>query len=342
VIKRFFKRSEAPILIGVIAIFLLFSILDPSGWLKLRTLNNVFGYAAILGLIAIGEALLIICKEIDLSVGSVYAIVGIAFIALEPYVGVALSFIISFLFAALLGFINALLVLKAKLSSVIVTLGGLFFYRGVIYIYTKGTAPVFDAEAKEHWLTQFLGAKWLQIDNAILWTALILVLFTLRLTRVRFGNHLLAIGGDEQSARSRGVNIFWIKTLAFISCSTLAGLAAMFALSDSPRTHVTMGTDYELEAIAAAVIGGVALTGGRGTVLGAVLGTFFLSAVRYQIVSSGIVPPAWYMTFVGIILIIAVILNTSITRRITGANGKQANHLTGHADWSPFDKLRAG
>ena len=140
----------------------------------------------------------------------------------------------------------------------------------------------------------------------------------MRLTRVRFGNHLLAIGGDEASARSRGINIFWIKTLAFISCSVLAGLAATLALSDSPRTHVTMGTDYELEAIAAAVIGGVALTGGRGTVLGAVLGTFFLSAVRYQIVSSGFIPPAWYITFVGIILVIAVILNTRIARRVTG------------------------
>jgi simple sugar transport system permease protein len=317
-LAKFFKRSEAPILIGVIAIFLLFTFIDTSGWLKVRTLNNVFGYAAILGLIAIGETLLIICKEIDLSVGSVYAIVGIAFIALEPYLGVPLSFLVSLLFAALLGFINALLVLKAKLSSVIVTLGGLFFYRGVIYIYTKGTAPVFSKAAKEHWFTQLLGADWLGVENAIFWTLLVLIIFTLRLTRVRFGNHLLAIGGDEQSARSRGINIFWTKATAFISCSSLAGLAAMFALSDSPRTHVTMGTDYELEAIAAAVIGGVALTGGRGTALGAVLGTFFLSAVRYQIVASGFLPPAWYQTFVGIILVIAVILNTRITQRITG------------------------
>jgi simple sugar transport system permease protein len=320
-LRNFFKRSEAPILIGVIAIFVLFSILDFDGWLKLRTLNNVLGYTAILGLIAIGETLLIICKEIDLSVGSVYAIVGIAFIALEPSLGVPLSFIVSLLFAALLGFINALLVLRAKLSSVIVTLGALFFYRGVIYIYTQGTAPVFSKAAKEHWFTQLLGANWLGVENAVIWVLLVLLLFTMRLTRLRFGNHLLAIGGDEASARSRGINIFWIKTLAFVSCSVLAGLAATLSLSDSPRTHVTMGTDYELEAIAAAVIGGVALSGGRGTVLGAILGIFFLSAVRYEIVAnSDKFPIAWYQTIVGIILVIAVIINTSITRRVLGLN----------------------
>jgi simple sugar transport system permease protein len=317
-VRNFFKRSETPILIGVIIIFLLFTLIDTDGWLKPRTLNNVLGYTAILGLLAIGETLLIICKEIDLSVGAVYAIVGIAFIALEPYLGVPLSFIVSLLFAALIGFINALLVLKGKLSSVIVTLGGLFFYRGVIYIYTSGTAPIFSKAAKEHWFTQILGANWFSVENSVFWMLLVIALFTMRLTRLRFGNHLLAIGGDELSALSRGISIFWIKTLAFISCSVLAGFAATLSLSDSPRTHVTMGSDYELEAIAAAVIGGVALTGGRGTVVGAVLGTFFLSAMRYQIIASGFIPPAWYQTFVGIILVIAVVLNISITRRITG------------------------
>lgn len=83
-LAKFFKRSEAPILLGVIIMFFLFSIIDTEGWLKQRTLNNVLGYTAILGLIAIGETLLIICKEVDLSVGSVYGIVGIAFVGLEP------------------------------------------------------------------------------------------------------------------------------------------------------------------------------------------------------------------------------------------------------------------
>jgi simple sugar transport system permease protein len=296
----------------------LFTLIDTSSWLKPRTLNNVLGYTALLGLLAIGETLLIICKEIDLSVGSVYGIVGMAFIALEPTLGVFLSFVVGLLFAALIGFINALLVLRGKLSSVIVTLGALFFYRGIIYITTHGTAPVFSKAAKENWFTQLLGADWLGVENAVIWMLLILLLFSLRLTRLRFGNHLLAIGGDEASARSRGISIFWIKTLAFVSCSVLAGFAAMLSLSDSPRTHVTLGADFELEAIAAAVIGGVSLTGGRGTVLGAVLGAFFLTAVRYEIVGSGFIAPAWYQTFVGVILVVAVVLNISITRRITG------------------------
>ena len=103
-LTKFFKRSEAPILIGVIAsYFACFHLLIPEGWLKVRTLNNVFGYAAILGLIAIGETLLIICKEIDLSVGSVYAIVGIAFIALEPLCRCSFVFFSEFTLCCIIG-----------------------------------------------------------------------------------------------------------------------------------------------------------------------------------------------------------------------------------------------
>ena len=316
-LRNLFKRSETPILVGVIILFVLFSLLDPGSWLRARTLNNVLQFTAILGLIAIGEALLIICKEIDLSVGSVYGVVGIVFIGFEPALGVVGSFVLAMVIAAAIGLLNALLVIRGRLSSVIVTLGALFFYRGLIYITTGGNAPNFGQEARSHWFTQLLGANWFSVENAVIWLVIILVVFSLLLTRTRFGNHLLAVGGDEASARSRGIDVARVKTLAFVATSMLAGFASILTLADSPRTHVTLGSDLELEAIAAAVIGGVALTGGRGTVVGAVLGAFFLTSVRYEIIALGI-PPSWYLSFVGVVLVVGVVLNITITRRVTG------------------------
>jgi simple sugar transport system permease protein/ribose transport system permease protein len=98
------------------------------------------------------------------------------------------------------------------------------------------------------------------------------------------------------------------KTLAFVASSTLAGLAGIITIADKPQTHVTLGEFMELEAISAAVIGGCLLTGGRGSIIGAALGAFIITSVRYELIALG-APSSWFITFVGILLIIAVIFN---------------------------------
>ena len=117
------------------------------------------------------------------------------------------------------------------------------------------------------------------------------------------------------SAASRGVRVQLVKALAFMTCSLLAGFAAIITLCNEPRTHVTIGQDLELQAIAAAVIGGVLLTGGRGSIIGAALGTYFLTAVRSELITLG-APPNWYISFVGFVLVFAVVVNTSIRRHL--------------------------
>ena len=313
---RFFKRSEATIIIGTLLLFLIFAVIDTQGWFSFFTIRNITRFTAILGLVAIGEALLILVKEIDLSVGSVYGLVAIAFISLEPALGVLLSFVSALLIGAAIGLLNAQLVLRGKLSSMIVTLGGLFFYRGVIYVTTGGTVASFTKETTNQWFVQLFGGNWfLGLENGVWWFLSVVIIFTYILFRTRYGNHLLAIGGDAVSAASRGVSVVTVKTIAFIACSVLAGLAGIISVCDLPSTNVTIGQDIELQAIAAAVIGGVLLSGGRGSIVGAALGTYFLTALRSELITLG-APPLWYMAFVGFVLVFGAVVNSLIQRRL--------------------------
>ncbi len=315
-LRKFFKRTEATILISSVALFVIFAIIDRQGWFNFFTMRNVTRYIAFLGLATIGQTLLILAKEIDLSVGSVYGLVGVAFVSFQPFLGVPLSFGVSLILAAAVGLLNAALVLKGKLPSMLVTLGALFFYRGVIYVTTGGTVRSFTAETESHWLVQLFGGNWLfGLENGFWWFLLAVAFFTYVLFRRPYGNQLLAIGGHAESAESRGVHVEKTKAIAFVLSSVLAGLAGLVTLAHEPRTNVTIGQDMEMETIAAAVIGGVLLTGGRGSILGAALGVFFLTAVRSELITMG-APSSWYTAFVGLLLVVAAVVITAIQRRV--------------------------
>jgi simple sugar transport system permease protein/ribose transport system permease protein len=201
----------------------------------------------------------------------------------------------------------------------IVTLGGLFFYRGAIYVSTGGNVRFLTSETEGQWFVQLFGGNWLfGLENGFWWFLLAVIFFTYILFRSRYGNHLLAIGGDPLSAASRGVPVQSVKAISFVLCSLLAGFAGIITLANEPRTHVTIGQEVELEAIAAAVIGGVLLTGGRGSIVGAALGAFFLTAVRSELIALG-APSNWYISFVGFVLVFAAVVNTSIQRRLAAA-----------------------
>src|SRR5215831_3528841 len=163
--RRFVKRSDIGIIAGCIFVFALFSLWNPQQWFNWGTISNIGQYTAILGLLAIGQTFVILIREIDLSVGSVYGIVGITFIGLEHDVSVLVSFLAAMLLAFLIGLLNASFVIHGKLSSMIVTLGGLFFYRGLVYVSTHGAVGGIPQAARENWLAQLFGGHWFQIEN---------------------------------------------------------------------------------------------------------------------------------------------------------------------------------
>jgi simple sugar transport system permease protein/ribose transport system permease protein len=222
------------------------------------------------------------------------------------------------LLAVGIGLLNGVIVIWGRLPSMIVTLGGLFFYRGAIYVWTGGTVNSLNAAGQNHWLTQLFGGNWiLELVNSFWWFLVVAIILSFVLRRTRYGNHLFSIGGDPESAKTRGVGVSKIKLISFVLCSFLAGLAGVMTLANDPNTHVTIGQGLELQAIAAAVIGGVSLAGGRGSIIGPALGAFFLTAVRSEMIALG-APPAWYIAFDGAFLVLAVILNTIIQRRFVG------------------------
>lgn len=313
---RFFRRTDIGILIGCIFIFVLFSLWNHDQWFNWYTFTSISRYTAILGLLAIGQTFVILLRQIDLSVGSVYSVVGIAFISLEHQLSVPLSAFLALLFAFTIGLINAVIVIHGRLSSMIVTLGGLFFYRGLVYVSTHGGVSGPPREARLDWFNQLLGGHWFRVENGFLLLLLIALLSGVLLYHMPFGNHLLALGGNPASAESQGVPGNRVKTWAFIICSVLAGLSAIATLANDPQTSVSLGTGLELESIAAVVVGGTLLTGGRGTILGTVLGAFFFTAVRSEMIAFG-APPSWYTSFVGIALLLVVTLNTMLSRRLT-------------------------
>jgi simple sugar transport system permease protein/ribose transport system permease protein len=310
------KRSDLGAILIATALFILYTVADPGGFFNWFTINNIVHFSAILAFVAIGQTLLLIAREIDLSVGSVYGLAGIGLILIEREVGV-IPAVVVLLGAAAIGFLHAVLVLRAGLPSMIVTLCGLFFYRGLIYFWSGGSIPSLARDARRNWLVETLGGEWLGIENAVVLLVVTALIFHFVLTRQPFGNRLYAIGNDEPSALSRGVDTVRVKTRAFVLCSVLAAFAGILTIADRPNTYVTMGFQYELEAIAAAVVGGCALTGGRGTILGAVLGSLIIVSVRYELVSIG-APSSWFITFVGILLIAAVLFNRFVENWIRG------------------------
>ena len=316
--RRFLRRPDAAIIIGAVSVFVVFAVMNPVIWFSFFNIRNITSFTAILGLVAIGEALLILCREIDVSVGSVYGVVGIAFVSFEPGLGVTVALVAALLIGAAIGLLNGILVVRFGLSSLIVTLGALLFYRGLIYLTTGGTVRSFTSETESHPIVQLFGGNWLLgLENGFWWFLVTVGLFTYLLTRRRYGNQLLAIGGSSPSAASRGVRVSTVKLLAFVVCSFMAGFAGIVTLANEPRTNVNIGDGLELQVIAAAVTGGVLLTGGRGSVIGAAFGAFFLVAVRSELVAMG-APADFYISFVGFILVAAAILNISIQRRLGG------------------------
>lgn len=311
--RKLVRGQGAGAIIGVAVMLAVFTLIDFSGWWTIQTISNVTQFTAILAFVAMGQALVIMTKEIDLSVGSVYGLAGVAFITMEPALGVAGSFLLALAIAALAGFVQAIAVVKGQLPSMIVTLAGLFTGRGIIYVWTGGSVHNFSMEARGHPLTRALGGDLFGIEAAILWLIAVAVVVGLLLWATPFGNRLLATGGSEESARSRGVRTDRVKVVAFVLCSLLAGFAGILTLCNQPQTHVTLGENMELEAIAAAVIGGCLLTGGRGSILGAILGALIVVSFRYELIALG-APSSWYITFVGVVLIVAVVFNQKLAR----------------------------
>lgn len=313
---RLLRIKEIGALSGLIVIMIIFSIISEN-FLTWRNFISIFTMSSELGIIAIGICFLMIAGEFDLSVGSVFAVAPmIAAKLANSGLPMAAAFVLALMVAALIGLVNGLVVVKTLIPSFIVTLGAMMFYRGVLLAVSKGFT--IDYLSDNTAFLDLLGGKlFYGMRASAVWLVLGTLVLSIIMTQTRYGNHVSAVGGSPGTAKAVGVNVNRVKIINFMTCSLFAALAGFTMFGRFHSIDPTAGSLLELEAIASAVIGGALLTGGYGSILGAFLGAFLIGVMRSGLILAG-APAYWYQGFIGVILVLAVIINTKIRKAVAG------------------------
>jgi simple sugar transport system permease protein len=346
---KLMKRPELGAIAGVILVTIFFLATADSAMFTLAGFMNFMTPAAQLGILAIGAALLMIGGEFDLSIGSMVAFAGLFFAvcAVTWALPLIISIPVTFVFAACVGAVNGTIVIRSGLPSFIVTLAFLFILRGLslvgLKLATGGStqlrgvresvegdwlAPVFSGDAFPG-LFQALGNAGLisTFDNGtpkvpgipveILWFIAMAIAATYVLLRTPIGNWIFASGGDANAASNSGVPVRKVKVSLFMLTACCAALVAIITVMDSGSTDARRGFQKEFEAIIAAVIGGCLLTGGYGSAIGAFFGAIIFGMVVIGLTYTGF-DQDWFQVFLGGMLLIAVLFNNAIRKRVTG------------------------
>ncbi len=349
-LTRLLRRPEFGALAGTFLVVLAFAIFaGDTGLFSSRGVINVLQVSAELGILATPVALLMIGGEFDLSIGSTVGFAGVV-IGLgvtEFHLSVGISVLIAFAFALLIGYVNGLLLIRTKLPSFIVTLAFLFILRGLTLAVTRGITgrtqiPYITEGVKDTWIVQLfagdafgglfrwfgeIGVIGLRPDGlpnvpgvpaSVLWWIGLTALATWVLLNTRFGNWIFSVGGDQNAARNIGVPVARVKIVLFILTASAATLFATIQVLSVGSADTLRGTQKEFEAIIAAVIGGCLLTGGYGSAIGAAFGALIFGLVQMGIFYTGI-DTDWFKVFLGSMVLIAVLFNNYIRRKVTEA-----------------------
>jgi simple sugar transport system permease protein len=314
--NKLITRPEAGVTIGLIVVWSIFYMLSPK-FLWSANIGSICTVAAEMGIIAVGMAFLQISGETDLSVGSVYVFVPTIMIqsAQALRLPVFLGFLIAMAFAALVGFANGTITLRFKLPSFIVTLSTMMLLSGLLLAITGGFITQLPGE--NLWFT-ILAKRFGDFRVSIAWMLLVVLFFHFTLTSTRYGNWVFATGGNEAIARKMGINTFRVKMTNFIACAMLAGLAGCVSAARVYSVNPSVGFDLMFDAMASGIIGGCLLSGGRGSIIGTLLGVLLLSSVNSGLILAG-ASPYWYRAFVGAIILVVVIINLLV---VSGRKGK--------------------
>lgn len=313
------EYSEIVTLITMVLIFVIFAT-TADNFLTLFALSNVVTFASVYGIIAIGVAILMITGEFDLSVGSVVGVASYIFaITLNAGYAPLPAMVLALLVCAILGLINGWIVVTTKIPSFIVTLGTLLAYRGIARFLGGGDFAYYKEEppflfkllnGPVEWLNQ-LSTPAANLRYSVLWAVVLIILASTLLTRTRFGNWIYAVGGNPGAALAQGVPVNRVKLVSFMLSGLLAGLAGVIQFAELKSVDPLRGSGLELIVVSACVIGGVLLSGGVGTILGAALGMLILTMLQQGLVLMQI-PLEMFQAVAGLIIIGAVVVNRNL------------------------------
>lgn len=313
---------EGRAFLALILIVVVFSALSPN-YLTVENLLIMASHVAIYALLGMGMLLVILNGGIDLSVGSTLGFsaivagfllqgVPIEAFGITLYPSVPVVVLLSCGVGALVGFVNGILVARFNVAPFVATLGMLYAVRGLALLMTNGLT-INNLSGREE--LGNTGFQWLgfnrvfDIPIGVIIMGVVAVILGLVLGRSRFGRWLYASGGNERAAELSGVPVKSVKVWVYVVSGVCAAIAGLILASTLTSASPTAGNTYELTAIAAVVIGGAALTGGRGNVRGTLLGAFVIGFLSDGLVIVG-VSAYWQMVFMGTVIVVAVLLNT--------------------------------
>jgi len=290
--------NEIGILLTLIGICVLIGIFNPVFFTP-NNLINVLRQISVMGIIAVGEAFVIITGGIDLSVGSFLSLGGVSCAALcvagvNPWLALAVAICLGIA----LGLVSGLIVVRLNINPFIATLAMLNIVKGIAYLITKGIPVNFDTDLN------FLGGTAGPIPVPVILMFVIMIIGHIVLTKTEFGRNIFAVGGNERAARLSGINIARIKFMVYAIVGALATFTGIITSANLNSADTAMGGGYELDVIAAAVIGGCSLSGGQGSIVGVLIGAAILGVIRNGFVLL-MISSYWQMITIGAVIVIA-------------------------------------
>ncbi len=304
------RRIDIGVGWGVILAFvlecLLLTVLSPF-FLSASNLFNVLKSFSFTGIIAVGMTMLIVVGALDLSVGSVMGLGGMVAAALMARVGIhpIIACLAGILLGSLIGYVTSVLVNKLKINSFIVTLAMLSVARGFTYMISKGSNIFIRSKG-----VMFLGQGYLSVvPFPVIIMLFLVVLGTVFMSMTVVGRQIYAIGGNERAARLAGIQVHRVRSLVFIITSTLAAFAGVIASGMLGSAEMVAGTGLELDVIAAVIIGGASLSGGKGTIVGSLIGAAIMGVLRNGFILLGL-PYETQIISIGLVIILAVIIDS--------------------------------
>ena len=290
-------------LIGLLILCIVISFITPR-FLSIGNIKNVLTQVSVNAVIAIGMSFVILTGGIDLSVGSILAVSAAAAASIIKSTGnIYLAIIVALAIGCVIGLINGVLISKGRIQAFIVTLATMTIFRGITYVYTNGT-PISG-----------LGQNFSGIGNKMILglpipVVIMVIVFGIAfyiLSQTRYGRYLYALGGNEDSARLSGINTDKVKTLVYVICGATAALSGIIVTSRIGSASPNAGVGFELDAIAAVVVGGTSLSGGEGSVVGTIIGALIIG-----VLSNGLnlvnVSPFYQAIVKGLVILLAVMI----------------------------------
>ena len=305
------KKTMIPILLVTLLLMVaIFIILNPI-FISFNNIINMMIYIGIPGIVAFGVSTVLLGRNVDLSVGSIIAISAIVASNLNNLEGIAVPLpiiiIIVILVGIIIGSINGALISYLGVNSVIITLGTLTVFRGIAYLYIYFIGPQIVNYAPFQFIGRGILFDWFPMSFILMVVIFVVLYLILKLSR--FGRHIYATGGNPLVAKLYGINVKKIHFISFVISGITASIAGLLIASQLGGAVGDIGLEYEFNALTIVVLGGISLRGGKGSIIGVLVAMFI-----YGIISNGLtvggVPIAWRETFLGLILIFAIIFDS--------------------------------